>query len=124
MIRTSLECFPLDTKRPVSFPLEDKHAMNERHVARKSHDATQKKCSHVVHFKVPRDWFETNLRHQKRYSKGGKKICGRRGLLGRVIGRGRGSNKLLYKEALPQAHNLVNFRVFSFRHKTSGKLST
>ena len=43
MIRTSLECFPLDTKHPVSFPLEDKHAMNERHVARKSHDATQKK---------------------------------------------------------------------------------
>ena len=45
MIRTSLECFPLDTKRPVSFPLEDKHAMNEHHVARKSHDATQKKMS-------------------------------------------------------------------------------
>ena len=38
-----MECFPLDTKHPVSFPLEDKHAMNERHVARKSHDATQKK---------------------------------------------------------------------------------
>ena len=45
----------------------------------------RKKCPHVVHFKVPRDWFETNLRHQKRYSKGGKKIRGCRGLLGRVI---------------------------------------
>ena len=45
MIRTSLECFPLDTKRPVSFPLEDKHATNEDRVARKSHDATQKKMA-------------------------------------------------------------------------------
>ena len=45
MIRTSLECFPLDTKRPVSFPLEDKHAMNEDRVARISHDATQKKMA-------------------------------------------------------------------------------
>ena len=85
MIRTSLECFPLDKKRPVSFPLEDKHAMNERHAARKSHDATQKKCLHVAHFKVPRDWFETSLRHQKRYSNSGKKNRGCRGLLGRVI---------------------------------------
>ena len=30
-------------KTPVSFPLGDKHAVNEHHVARKSHDATQKK---------------------------------------------------------------------------------
>ena len=59
--------------------------MNEHGVARKSHDATQKKCLHVVHFKVPRDGFETSLRHQKRYSKGDKKIRGCRGLLGRVI---------------------------------------
>ena len=29
----------------------------------------RKKCPHVVHFKVPRDWLETNSRHQKRYSK-------------------------------------------------------
>ena len=36
----------------------------------------RKKCPHVVHYKVPRDWFETNLRHQKRYSKGSKKIEG------------------------------------------------
>ena len=45
----------------------------------------RKKCPHVVHFNVPRDWFETNSRHQKRYSEGGKKIRGCRGLLGGVI---------------------------------------
>ena len=44
----------------------------------------RKKCPHVVHFNVKRDWFETNSRHQKRYSEGGKKIRGCRGLLGRV----------------------------------------
>ena len=60
MIRTNSEWFFLDAKRPVSFPLEDKHVVNEHHVVRKSHDATQKKCPHVVHFNVPRDWFETN----------------------------------------------------------------
>ena len=43
------------------------------------------KCPQVVHFSVPRDWFETNLKHQERYSEGGKKISGCRGLLGRVI---------------------------------------
>ena len=32
-------------KRAVSFPLEDKHVVNEHHVIRKSHDATQKKMS-------------------------------------------------------------------------------
>ena len=45
----------------------------------------RKKCPHVVHFNAPRDWFETNLRHQKRYSEGSKKIRGCCGLLGRVI---------------------------------------
>ena len=40
---TNSEWFSLDAKRPVSFPLEDKHVVNEHHVARKSHDATQKK---------------------------------------------------------------------------------
>ena len=45
MIRTSSECFSLDAKRLVSFPLEDKRAVNENHAARKSHDATQKKMS-------------------------------------------------------------------------------
>ena len=65
--------------------LEDKHAVNEHHVIRKSHDAAQKKYTHVVHFNVPRDWFETNSRLQKRYCEGGKKIRGCRGLLGRVV---------------------------------------
>ena len=55
--------FFLDAKRPVSFPLEDQHLVNEHHVIRKSHDATQKKCSHVVHFNVLCDWFETNSQH-------------------------------------------------------------
>ena len=31
--------------RTVSFPLEDKHVVNEHHVIQKSHDATQKKMS-------------------------------------------------------------------------------
>ena len=40
---------------------------------------------HVVHFNVSRDWSETNPRHQKRFSKGGKKKIGRcRSLLGKV----------------------------------------
>ena len=63
------------TKSTVSFLLEDKHVENE-HVIQKSHDAHRKKCPHVVHFNVPRDWFETNSLHQKRYSEGGKKIVG------------------------------------------------
>ena len=84
MIRTSSECFSLDAKCPVSFPFEDKHAVNEHHTARKSHDTTQKNMSSRG-AKVPRDWFETNLRHKKHYSKGGKNIRGCRGLLGRVI---------------------------------------
>ena len=73
------------TKSTVSFLLEDKHVENEHHIIRKSHDATQKKMSSRGAFNVPRDWFETNSRHQKRYSKGGKKIRGCRSLLGRVI---------------------------------------
>ena len=44
----------------------------------------RKKCPHVVHFNIPRDWFETNSQNQKHYSEGGKKIRGCRGLLGRV----------------------------------------
>ena len=64
------------TKTKVSFPLEDKHVVNEHHVIRKSHDATQEKCLHVVPFNVTRDWFETNWRHQRHYSEGGKKIHG------------------------------------------------
>ena len=33
----------VDAKRVVNFLLEDKHVVNEHHVVRKSHDATQKK---------------------------------------------------------------------------------
>jgi len=73
------------TQSAVSFPLEDKHVVNEHHVIRKSHNPTHKKCPHVVHFGVPRDWFETNSRHQRRYSEGGKKNRGCCGLLGRVV---------------------------------------
>ena len=43
--------FSLDAKRPVNFPLEDQHTVNEHHVARKSYDATQKQIPHVVHSK-------------------------------------------------------------------------
>ena len=39
----------------------------------------------MANFNVPRDWLETNSRHQKRYSEGGRKIRECRGLLGRVI---------------------------------------
>ena len=45
----------------------------------------RKKCPQVVHFNVPRDWFERNSQHQKRYSEDGKKIRGCYGPLGRVI---------------------------------------
>ena len=45
----------------------------------------QEKCPRMLHFNVPCDWFETNSWHQKCCSEGGKKICGCRGLLGRVI---------------------------------------
>ena len=39
----------------------------------------------MVHFNVPRDWFEINLQHQKCYSEGGKNIRECCGLLGRVV---------------------------------------
>ena len=70
MNRTNLEWFFLDAQLPVSFPHEDKHVVNEHHVVRKSHDATKKKCPHMVHFNVPCNWFEPILKHQKRYSEG------------------------------------------------------
>ena len=75
----------LQIETMVSFPFEDKHVVNEHHIIRKSHDAKQERCPHVVHSNVPHDWFKTNLKHQKCYSEGGKKICGCRCLLGRVI---------------------------------------
>ena len=73
------------TKSTVSFPLENKHVVNEHHLIRKNHDATQKKCPHVVHLNVPRDKFEPNSRYQKRHSEDGKKYRGCRGLLGRIV---------------------------------------
>ena len=42
--------------------------VNEHCGVQKSHDTIQEKCLHMVHFNVPRDWFETNLWHPKRYS--------------------------------------------------------
>ena len=60
----------------VSFPLEDKHVVN-----------VQEKCPRVAHFNVTREWFETNSRHQQRYSEGGRKNLGCRGLLERAIKR-------------------------------------
>ena len=62
------------TQSAVSFPFEDKHVVNEHHVIRESHDPTQKICPHVAHLNVPRDLFETNSRHQKRYSEAKKKL--------------------------------------------------
>ena len=48
-------------KDTMSFPLEDKHAVNEHHTIQKNHDATQKKCPHIVHiFNVLHDWFKTD----------------------------------------------------------------
>ena len=64
------------TKCVVSFPLQDKHVVNNHHVIQKSPDAKQKKCPHVVHFNIPCEFFETNLWHQKRYSEGAKKFVG------------------------------------------------
>ena len=50
--------------------------MNEHHIERKSDDATHKRCPRVVHFNVPRDWFETSSQHQESYSEGGKNFLG------------------------------------------------
>ena len=80
-----LGAVPSEAFDTISFPLEDKHVVNEH---RKSNDTIQKKCPHIVHFNIPRDWFEKNLRLQKRYSECRKKgILGCRGLLGRVVRR-------------------------------------
>ena len=53
------------TKAKLGFPLEDKHLVSKHHVTRKSRDVTQEKSPHVVLFKIPRDWFETNSRLPK-----------------------------------------------------------
>ena len=51
----------LEAKCLVSFPLKDKHIVNEHHVVQKSHDATEKICLHMVHFNISQDWFETKF---------------------------------------------------------------
>ena len=65
----------LGAKSPLSAPLENKHVVNEHHLVRKSQNATctQKEYSHVVHFKIPRNWFKTNSRIKNCYSDRGKK---------------------------------------------------
>ena len=72
---------PWQTKSTVSFLHGDKHGVNEHHVIRKSHDATQKKsvltwCISMYHVI---SW------NQKRWSEDGEKFRGCRGLLGGVI---------------------------------------
>ena len=72
-------------KRAVSFPVNDKYVVNEHHVIRKSHDATEKKMSSRGAFQCTTWMVWNNSWYQKRYSEGGKKIRGCPGLLGRVI---------------------------------------
>ena len=74
-----------DANLLVSFPLEDKHVVNEHYVIQKNYDATQERCHRMVHFNVPRDWFEQTCSIKKVTLKVAKKICECRGLLGRVI---------------------------------------
>ena len=75
MIWTSSACFSLDAKRPVNFPLEDKHTVNEHHVGRKSHDTTQKKNAftwriskyHVTGLKQTRGIKNVTLKAAKKF---------------------------------------------------------
>ena len=69
-------CIFLDTKCLISFPLEDKHVVNEQYIVKKKIMTRQKKCPHMVHFNVPGDWFETNLQYQKRHFEGSQKFVG------------------------------------------------
>ena len=64
----------LDAKRPVSFPLGDKHVVNEQHVIRMW-------CISMYHV----IGLKKNSRRQKRHSEDGKKIRRCRGQLGREI---------------------------------------
>ena len=60
-------------KKGVSFPLEDKHIVNEHHVIRKSHDATEKKMSsrgafhHVIGLKQTRGIKNVTLNAAKKF---------------------------------------------------------
>ena len=60
-----LGAVPSEAFDTISFPLEDKHVVNEHHIIRKSNDTIQKKCPHMVHFNKPHDWFETNSWQKK-----------------------------------------------------------
>ena len=82
MIRTNTECFFLDAKHPVSFPLETSCEWTSR----KSHDATQKNvltwCILIYHV----------IGGIKNVTPKAAKNSWRRGLLGRVIMRWRVSS--------------------------------
>ena len=54
-------------KRAVSFPLEDKHVVNEHHVIPKSHDTTQKKMYHVIGLKQTRGIKNVTLKVAKKF---------------------------------------------------------
>ena len=74
----------LDAKHPVSFPLKDKHAVSEHHIAWKSQDATEKNVLRCA-FQCT-TWFVWNkLAASKTLLWRRQKICGCRGLLGRII---------------------------------------
>ena len=61
------------TKITISFPLEDKHVVNEHHAVRKSHDATHKKnvltwcisMYHMIGLKQTRDIKNVTLKAAK-----------------------------------------------------------
>ena len=72
------------TKSAVSFLLEDKYVVNERHVERKVMTLHRKKFPHVVYFNVPRDWFKTNSRLKNVTLKTAKLVRKCRDVLGTV----------------------------------------
>ena len=78
--RDKFRVFFSDAKCPVSFPLEDNHIVTEHHEKVTTQHVLTRNISmyHVFDLKQS-SW------HQKRYSEGGRKICGCRSLLGRVI---------------------------------------
>ena len=63
------------TKTTISFPLEDKHVVNEHHAVRKSHDATHKKnvltwcisMYHVIGLKQTRGIKNVALKAAKKF---------------------------------------------------------
>ena len=63
------------TKTTISFPLEDKHVVNEHHATRKSHDATHKKnvlawcisMYHVIGLRQTRGIKNVSLKAAKKF---------------------------------------------------------